>query len=139
MVAKKGSDRSKNTLSALSFWQPYAWLIVNGHANVDSRLWTPVEKRLGQRFYVHASKRKMTRSDFEEFERMMADLGVKDYPKSPAEFDYGAFVGTVIVDGVTKYSKSYFAHNGYFHWLLKDAKRIKPIPAKGQRGWFPGP
>ncbi|MGZ5279441.1 MAG: hypothetical protein ACXWC9_05840 [Pseudobdellovibrionaceae bacterium] len=123
-------------LSALSFWQPYAWLIVNGHADVDSRTWAPPAKRLGARIAVHASKRKVTRSEYSNFLEMIRYLRIKNYPKSPDEFEYGMIVGTVIVSGVTKTSSSYWAAKGYEHWLLKDPKRIQPIPFKGQRGWF---
>jgi hypothetical protein len=124
------------TLPALSFWQPYAWLIVNGHAEVDSRTWAPVEKRLGTRIAIHASKKKLTRASYEEFLGMIRNLKIKDYPKSPDDFDYGAVVGTVKLVGVTKTSKSYWAAPGYFHWLLENPRKLKPLPMKGQRGWF---
>lgn len=123
-------------MTALSFWQPYAWFIVNGHADVDSRTWAPPEKRIGERIAIHASKRKLTISEFEDFLETVKELKIKNYPKTREEFDYGMIVGTAIIDGVTKDSKSYFAHRGYFHWKLKTPTVIKPIPQKGQRGWF---
>lgn len=126
-------------LSALSFWQPYAWLIVNGHAEVDSRTWEPTEKRVGTRIVVHASKKKMTRADYDAFLVMMKDLKIKKYPQSAKEFDYGCFVGTVVVAEVTKSSRSYFAAPGYFHWRLERPRTMKPIPGIGQRGWFSAP
>lgn len=124
------------TLSALSFWQPYAWLIVNGHADVDSRTWAPIEKRLGERIAIHASKKKLTRAEYTEFLKMVKDVGIKDYPQSPDEFEYGAVVGTVKLVGITQASKSYFAAPGHYHWILESARKFKPIPMKGQRGWF---
>ena len=124
------------SLTALSFWQPYAWLIVSGHADVDSRLWAPPEKRIGERIAIHASKRKVTRPEFEEFLTSMKELGIKDHPQSPDEFDYGVLVGTVVIAGVTKKSKSFWAAPGYYHWLLESPKRMRPKPIKGQRGWF---
>lgn len=126
----------KIILSALSFWQPYAWFIVNGYADVDSRLWAPQEKRIGTTIAIHASKRKLTRLEYAEFEKMVKDLKIRNYPKSPGDFEYGVVVGTVKIVGVTKSSKSYFAHKGYFHWLLKEGRKMTPIPVKGQRGWF---
>lgn len=123
-------------MRALSFWQPYAWLIVNGHADVDSRTWAPPDHVIGQRIAIHASGRKITRAEFNDFVQSMTDLGVKEYPQAPADFDYGKIVGTVIVAGVTKKSKSHWAANGYFHWILLAAQTIKPIPFKGHRSWF---
>jgi hypothetical protein len=58
---------------ALSFWQPYAWLIVNGHAEVDSRTWSPSKDRLGKRLAVHASKRKVTLVEYRNFLTMVKD------------------------------------------------------------------
>ena len=92
----------KLMLSALSFWQPYAWFIVNGYADVDSRLWAPQEKRIGTTIAIHASKRILTRLEYVEFEKIVKNLKIKNYPKSPRDFDYGAIVGTVNIVGVTK-------------------------------------
>ena len=125
-----------NTISALSFWQPYAWFIVNGYADVDSRRWAPTEKHIGSRFAVHASKRKVTQAEFEDFIHTVKHLKIKNYPQSRGEFDYGKLVGTVVLKEVTKRSKSYFAHPGYFHWVLTSAKKTIPQECKGQRGWF---
>ncbi len=124
-------------MTALSFWQPYAWLIVNGHADVDSRTWAPPAKRLGTRIAVHASKRKLTRAEFKYFLEMMNDLKIKKHPRDIADFDYGKVVGTVIISEVKKNSKSYWAVSGYFHWLLKNPKKMRPIAVKGKMGWFP--
>lgn len=124
------------TISALSFWQPYAWLIVNGHADIDSRTWAPIAKRIGSRIAVHAAKRKMSLADYEEFLKMVKDQKIKDYPKSRDDFPYGMIVGTVVLADVTKTSKSYWAAPGFYHWLLKLPRKIKPQPVKGQRGWF---
>jgi hypothetical protein len=66
----------------------------------------------------------------------MKELKIKSYPLSPDEFDYGAIVGTVRILGITKKNTSYFAHAGYFHWLLDEAEKIKSLPKKGMMGWF---
>jgi hypothetical protein len=122
--------------TALSFWQPYAWLIVNGYAEVDSRHWSPPAKFLGQRIAVHASQKKVTKSGYEEFALMVKDLKIKNFPKSPSDFDYGSIVGTVEIEKVVRDSNSYWAAPGYFHWILRSPKRIEPLPMKGKMGWF---
>ena len=124
------------TVSALSFWQPYAWLIVEGHADVDSRMWAPVQSRIGTRIAVHSSKRKLTRAEYADFVRMMKELKIAKYPQSVDDFEYGAIVGSVVIAEVVKNSKSYWAAKGYFHWVLKAARPHPPVPMKGQRGWF---
>lgn len=126
-------------MKALSFWQPYAWFIVNGHADVDSRLWAPPEKYIGTRIAIHASLRKITRDEFAEFLETVKSLGIRNHPKSREEFDYGKVVGTVVIRAVTKKSKSYFAIAGYYHWQLSAAEQTTPVAAKGHRGWFTWP
>lgn len=121
---------------ALSFWQPYAWFIVNGHADVDSRLWSPPQHRIGETFAIHASQRKVTKAEFAEFLETVRHLKIKSHPETREDFDYGAIVGTAKLVKITKNSKSYFAHRGYFHWHLADARTVAPIKTKGQRGWF---
>ncbi len=123
-------------ITALSFWQPYAWFIVNGYADVDSRRWSPPQKRIGERIAIHASKKKVTRAEFQDFLKMVKDLKIKNHPQNPDEFDYGKIVGTVEIQGVTKSSASFFAHKGYFHWNLKKPIKIMPFKAKGRMGWF---
>jgi hypothetical protein len=123
-------------MTALSFWQPYAWFIVNGHADVDSRTWAPPPSKIGKRIGIHATKRKVTASEFEDFLNTVNKLGIKNYPKTRDEFDYGKLVGSVVLSGVTKKSKSPFAFSGYYHWQLKNPKKIKPILVRGRQGWF---
>jgi hypothetical protein len=121
---------------ALSFWQPYAWLIVNGHAEVDSRHWSPPERYLGQRIAVHASKKKLTKAGYQEFLGMVEHLKIEKYPTCPDDFCYGAIVGTVEIAKVVRNSKSYWAAPGYFHWILQAPKKMEPAPVKGRMGWF---
>jgi hypothetical protein len=121
---------------ALSFWQPYAWFIVNGYADVDSRTWSPPKNKIGKRIGIHATKRKLTSAEFDEFLKTVKKLGIKNYPNTRDEFDYGKLVGSVVLSGVSKNSKSEFAFPGYFHWHLTKAKKIKPVPMRGRQGWF---
>jgi hypothetical protein len=136
MPLKEQAPMKPKTLTALSFWQPYAWLIVNGHAEVDSRTWAPPEKRIGERIAVHASKRRVTRAEFDDFQATVRELGIRNAPTSPDDFEYGKIIGTVVIAGVTRKSKSYFAARGHEHWLLESPRRIAPRTAKGLRGWF---
>lgn len=45
-------------------------------------------------------------------------------------------IGTVKILSVTKNSKAYFAHKGYFHWILQDPQKIVPFEIIGKMGWF---
>lgn len=59
-------------MKALSIRQPWAWLIVNGHKDIENRSWPT---RFRGKFLVHASNG-MTRSEYEEASRTAEDNGV---------------------------------------------------------------
>ena len=46
-------------MRALTLWQPWAWLVANGHKLVENRPWAPSPTALppGHRFAIHAGKR----------------------------------------------------------------------------------
>lgn len=127
---------SKREISALSVRQPWAWFIVNGHKDVENRTWKPKGTRIGQRFAIHASQRRLSKADYEYFLELIEECGIKRYPKSIDDFDYGAIVGTVVLDDVVRGSKSYWAGRGSYHWVLSKAKKVRPKKVKGQLGFF---
>jgi hypothetical protein len=123
-------------ISALSIRQPWAWLIVNGHKDIENRSWKPAANRIGQRFAVHASQKRLTKDDFEYFLEVVKDRKIKNYPKTIDDFDYGVIVGTVQLDDVVRGSKSFWAFRGNYHWVLSKAKKLRPKKIKGQLGFF---
>ncbi len=50
----------KQTLRALTIWQPWASLIVHGRKPVENRMWSPraSELRPGELFAIHAGSRR---------------------------------------------------------------------------------
>jgi hypothetical protein len=64
---------AKAPMSALTIRQPYAWLIVNGYKDIENRSWKPSAARIGQRFWVHASRRRLTKADYADF---VADMQI---------------------------------------------------------------
>lgn len=124
-------------MSALSIQQPWAWFIVNGYKDIENRSWKPTERWFGKRIVIHAGQKRLTKADFEDFLEIIKDLKIKRYPKSIDDFDYGALVGTAVISGVVKNSKSEWAHRGSWHIQLEGAKKMKPKAKKGQLGFFP--
>ena len=124
------------SMSALTIRQPWAWFIVNGHKDIENRTWKPSDARIGQRFWVHASQRRLTRADFDEFLGTVRALHIKRHPKSIDDFDYGAIVGSAVIEEVVRGSKSFWAFPGNHHWVLGRARRCTPKKRKGQLGFF---
>lgn len=125
-------------MKALTVWQPWAWLIVHGHKDVENRKWKrkPSESLYGTRILIHAGKRKITKDDWAEFLQTVKDRKIKKYPKTPDDFDYGALIGSVRLVKVVRGFNSYWAAPGHDHWVLSDARRLRPVKFKGNRKLF---
>lgn len=112
-------------MKALSIQQPWAWLIVNGHKDIENRDW-PTKGR--GRFLVHAGK-KLDRESLEYLKEEYPDI------RWPESFDLGGIVGMAkIVDCVTESDSEWFF--GKFGFVICDAKPLPFRPYKGQLGFF---
>lgn len=113
---------------ALSILQPWAWLIVNGHKDIENRTWST--HRRG-RFLVHAGKKwgPTQRAD-------LAWVG-QHFPhiELPTEFELGGVVGEARLADCVWDSRSpwFFGPCGL---VLVDAKPLPFLPYRGQLGWF---
>jgi ASCH domain len=65
-----------DTLPCISILQPYAWLIVNGHKDIENRGWPT---RFRGRILIHAGK-KYSRLEHDEHAEELAE----NYPHRPA-------------------------------------------------------
>ncbi len=123
-------------MTALTIRQPWAWFIVNGHKDIENRSWKPTAKWIGKRIIVHSSQRRLTKADYQNFLEICKDMGIKRFPKSVDDFDYGAMVGSAILSDVVRGAKSEWAVPGNWHFKLTGAKKMKPKKKKGQLGFF---
>lgn len=123
---KGGAD-----MRALSLRQPWAWLVVNGYKDIENRSWKT--NRRG-RIYVHASSKKLTKKDYEEFLENCKKRRIKGYPERD-KFKTGGLVGTVEIIGCVEKSKSYWFF-GPYGFILKGARKIPFKAMKGKLGFF---
>lgn len=117
-------------MKALSIRQPWAWLIVNGHKDIENRCW---KTNFRGKIYVHAAKG-MTRGDYLACKICCADIPGVNLP--PFEkLERGGIVGTVeIVDCVDQDASPWFF--GEFGFVLKNAIPLPFRPLKGALGFF---
>jgi len=114
---------------ALSVRQPWAWLIVNGHKDVENRTWCT---RFRGPVLIHAAKG-MTRDEYDNADVAAAMNGVEIPPF--AALERGGIVGVVeIVDCVSRSSSDWFY--GPFGFVLKNARWLLFRPCKGSLGFF---
>jgi ASC-1-like (ASCH) protein len=116
-------------MKALSLKQPFAELILRGEKKIELRKWST---KFRGRFLIHASKIPDKKS--------MSKFNFKDLP-------LGFIVGEAELIDVKKYDsdKEFFKDKnlhladsswGNYGFILKNIKRIKPIPAKGKLNFW---
>lgn len=120
------------TVKALSIMQPWAWLIVNGHKDIENRDW-----RCHRRGHVliHAGK-KVDRD-------AMDDLRAGRHPVTyrplrldlPEVFETGGIVGEATIAGCVEASESQW-FVGRYGILVRDARPLPFQPCKGALGFF---
>lgn len=121
-------------MKALSILQPWAWLIVQGHKDIENRNWkdwNPGLKFRGE-FLIHAGK-----GFDKEFDWLMAEEILKCYMPAPASADYqrGGIIGIAEITGcVTESDSPWFF--GPYGFTIKNARPLPFMPYKGQLGFF---
>lgn len=117
------------TLKTLSIRQPWAWLIVNGHKDIENRSW-PTSIR--ERIQVHAAKG-MTQEEYDAAAMLALEQGV--FLPEPRELERGGIVGEIdIVDCVSESSSPWFF--GPFGFKLANPTKTKFAPCTGRLGFF---
>jgi hypothetical protein len=105
--------------------QPWAWLIVHGHKDIENRSW---RTRYRGPLLIQAAASQPTEQALAEARRRRVKL--------PAEFETGGIVGLVrLVDCVEKSRSKWFDGDG-FGWVLSGARRLPFVAHKGRLGLF---
>jgi hypothetical protein len=120
-------------MKAISIRQPWAWLIVNGHKDIENRTW-PTKFR--GRVLIHASKG-MTRAEYEDVEDFADGLQLP----AREELERGGIVGVAtIVDCVPAARRTSPWHmEDQFGFQIADARSLPFVECKGALGFFDVP
>src|ERR1700691_3935482 len=111
--------------------QPWAWLIVNGHKDIENRSWFT---RYRGTLLIQASANLPPKQKLEECCAFARRRGVK----LPKEFERGGIIGKVQLDDCVEHSRSKW-FEGPVGWGLSKPKKLPLIPLKGQLGLFDAP
>lgn len=113
-------------MKTLSVRQPWAWLICNGHKDIENRTWRTSHRGT---LLIHASQ-----TVDREAVRWLQEAARDDGVTLPETFPTGAIVGGVTLrDCVTKSASGWF--DGPVGWVLSDPfEFVEPIPASGRLG-----
>ncbi len=114
-------------IPALSIRQPWAWLIVNGHKDIENRTWATSFRG---RLLIHAGKvpDKWSEADYVTCEE---EYGIA----VPRDLPLGGIVGEArVINCVEKSDSRWFT--GPFGFLLRDQKVLTFVPLRGRLGFF---
>lgn len=116
---------------ALSIRQPWAWLIVHGHKDVENRTWST--RRRG-RILVHTGQR----VDVDAYD-WLTQWARTPFTLPPlADLDTGGIVGeTTVADCVEAHESPWF--EGPFGLVLRDSRPLPFRACPGRLGFFPVP
>jgi len=117
-------------MKALSIKQPWAWLIVNGHKDIENRTW-PTDFR--GRIYVHAGQR----WDYQgQLWLSHHHPMVRDFELRKDTVPCGGLVGEVDIIGCVSGGLSPWFEGPYGFVLANPVAYETPIPCKGKLGFF---
>lgn len=116
-------------MKALSIRQPWAWLIVNGHKDIENRSWAT--KYRGP-VLIHASKG-MTGAEYNDAYHFALEVGIKI--PSFNDLERGGIVGQATIASCSENSLSPWFFGKYGLELI-DTKTLPFMPCKGRLGFF---
>lgn len=137
------------TIPAITLWQPYACLIEIGAKPYETRSFKPPPRLIGKQIAIHAAKRKMRHSDFDE-ETFEAISDAFPHCGWFHSLPLGVVVCTAILSSIhaaeTVEADAFGNYApGRWAWKLDDIEAVNPhVPAIGRQqiGWpwvMPGP
>lgn len=118
---------------ALSIMQPWAWLIVNDHKDIENRDWRTSFRGL---VAIHAGK-KMDGDVADDVRCGVNPLTGRslDLAELPGDFDRGGIVGVAeIVDCVANSTSRWFV--GRYGFVIRNARPVPFIPVRGALSFF---
>jgi hypothetical protein len=124
-------------MRALSIRQPWAWLIVNGHKDIENRVWST---RYVGPLVIHAAKG-MTNDEYDDVVDMLSDDPRLRHIQLPDRklIDRGGIVGIAHCNGSVDQCDSPWFFGPYGFVLSNQRAFHTMIPFKGQLGFFDVP
>ena len=104
--------------------QPWAWMIVNGHKDIENRTWDT--KHRGP-MLIQAGGTRPSKPQLERVRQYARERGVR----LPEDFELGGIVGMVRLNDCPRSSRSVWWEPGNFAWVLSHPKRLRFVPMKG--------
>ncbi|MEO0414650.1 MAG: ASCH domain-containing protein [Verrucomicrobiota bacterium] len=119
-MKKKHFDK----VAYISIREPWAWLILEGHKDVENRVWSWDYRGP---LLIHAGKGTPGYKDAVEWVESEWEINMPD----KKDLDLGCFVSMVdLVDCVEEHDSEWY-DDEYYGLVVANPRRIKPIPFRG--------
>ncbi|MCW3678662.1 ASCH domain-containing protein [Burkholderia cenocepacia] len=125
-------------MKALSVRQPWAWLLVVGHKNIENRTWSTSYRGP---LLIHASKG-MTIAEYVDVRRYLRSIGREDIDlPHPKELERGGIIGAVdLVACFESHGRlSPWHMEGCYGFAVSNARQLPFVPYTGRLGIFDVP
>ncbi len=117
-------------MRVLSIRQPWAWLIVQGHKEIENRSWAT---RYRGPLLIHASARPAP-----HLLRLRTEIRARFGLTLPDQFELGGLVGIADLTDCVAHSTSPW-YEGLMAWHLTNARPLPFVPLLGRLGLFEPP
>jgi hypothetical protein len=138
---------------ALTLWQPWAWLVANGHKNIENRPRGFSHKSFRGDFWIHAAAESAESiASWPLAQRVCAELLGEDFRIPPAYvLNFGAIIGRATITGIVPPRMSLLGKEDpspivpwhfpdQYGFKLKNARTIEtPVPCRGFQGFWTVP
>ena len=120
---------------ALSFKQPWAWLMCKGFKDVENRNW---QTKFRGRIYVHASKSTsdMDKETLAFMLKRLSNSQASELMLAYSQLDFGAIIGELNITGCMDLHPSPWFFGKYGFTVSEPVLFDVPIPCKGQLNFF---
>ncbi len=127
------ADARKDSMKALTIRQLWAYAILHLGKDVENRSW---RTHYRGPLLIHAA----SYHERQPREKLAENICRPPSAETLANLPEGSIVGIARVVGCVKNSESRWAQKGAWHRLIKNPRRMRPIPCKGSLGlWIPPP
>lgn len=121
---------------ALTLWQPFAWLIANGHKRVENRPPGFSHKSFRGEFWIHAGTHDNA-ADFLSACELAERMGIK-IPPLVGDTHFGCIVGRATITGIIPPGDSGVPWHFPDSWgfTIVNAHPVTPVKCRGYQGFW---
>ncbi len=118
----------RETIKCLTIRQPWAYLIINGHKDIENRSWST---RYRGPLVIQSAR---SYGSIAELSDLCLDIEEETGIALPDTFTLGVTEGIVTLQDIITTSQSIWAYDGDYHWILTDPAPLPAVRLSGKLG-----